>query len=105
SHSPPPAFAGGKRLFLPKSPAADMSRRSGSKSPFARHQKGGRNWENSLWSGPSTRHGWPAAGEIRSNDRLPATHSTCNRLTKRAHKTPRKSVSGRGGLRLGAGQS
>jgi len=30
--------------------------------------------------------------------------TTCDWMTRRAHKTPRKSVSGRGGLRLAAGQ-
>ena len=41
----------------------------------------------------------------RSSDRFPATCLPRSQLTKRVHETPRKSVSGRGGLRLATGQS
>jgi len=98
-------FACGMRLVLPEFQATDSGRWGGSKNPFARHRKGDSNWENSLSSGPTTCFGWSGAGYDRSNDRPPETHSTCIWLTRRAYETPKKSVSGRGGLRLAAGRS
>ena len=56
-------------------------------------------WKNALWSGPSTRYDWPADGQIPLTPPVRRHALACGRLTKHAFKTPRKSVSGRGGNR------
>jgi hypothetical protein len=65
SHLLPPVFADGKWLFAPEFPATSPGRWDGSKNPYAALKKATVKRENSLWNGPSTRHGWFAAGENR----------------------------------------